>query len=118
MTPDNPMVARMWEQDHASRSLGWVLRQAGDGAARIAMTVRDDMINGWDICHGGIISALAAGAFAVACNSRGSVTVACGFDVDFLHSATPGDVLAACASARSQRGRSGIYDVTVFREGD
>lgn len=118
MTPDNPIVARMWEQDHASRSLGMVLRQAGDGAARIAMTVRDDMINGWDICHGGIIAALADSAFAVACNSRGVVTVASGFDVDFLHSAAAGDVLVACASERSKRGRSGIYDVTVIREGD
>src|SRR5690625_7879150 len=116
MTPDNPIVERMWEQDQASRSLGMVLRQAGDGAARIAMTVRDDMINGWDICHGGIIAALADSAFALACNSRGVVTVASGLGVDFLHSAAAGGGLVACASERSKRGRAGTYDVTVGRE--
>lgn len=118
MTPEDPMVAQMWEQDRASRSLGMVVRQAGDGTAQIAMTVRDDMINGWDICHGGLIAALADSAFAAACNSRGVVTVASGFTVDFLDSAAVGDVLVAQAAERALRGRSGIYDVTVIREGD
>ena len=33
------------------------------------MTVRDDMLNGHDICHGGFISTLADSAFAFACNA-------------------------------------------------
>ena len=59
------------------------------------MTVRDDMLNGHDICHGGFITTLADSAFAFACNSRNVVTVAAGLTVDFLAPAHGGDVLTA-----------------------
>ena len=48
------------------------------------MTVRDDMLNGHDICHGGFITTLADSAFAFACNSYNELTVASGLTVDFL----------------------------------
>ena len=82
------------------------------------MTVREDMINGWDLCHGGLVASLADSAFAVACNSHGTVTVAAGFDVSFLEGARLGDELLAEASERALRGRSGLYDVTVRRSSD
>ena len=66
---------------------------AGPGTAAVSMRVRDDMVNGWDLCHGGLIASLADTAFAIACNSRGTVTVAAGFDVTFVESGRRGDVL-------------------------
>jgi acyl-CoA thioesterase len=82
------------------------------------MVVRADMINGWQLCHGGLIAAVADSAFAVACNSRGEVTLASGFDVSFLESAKLDDELIATATERAVRGRSGVYDVTVVRSSD
>src|SRR4051812_25032517 len=105
----------MWSADTASRRLGMDLLEVGPGRAVVAMTVREDMVNGWDICHGGLIATLADSAFAVACNSRGTVTVASGFDVSFLTSARLGDELRAEAREVALRGRSGLYDVTVTR---
>jgi acyl-CoA thioesterase len=121
MTDDD--VARrsadaMWARDAASKSLGMRIVSVGPGTARLSMTVREDMINGWDLCHGGLIASLADSAFAFACNSRGTVTVASGFDVTFLESARLGDELVAVAVERSLRGRSGLYDVTVTRPSD
>lgn len=77
------------------------------------MTVRRDMINGAGICHGGMITALADAAFAFACNSYNTVTLATGITVDFLTPAQLGDVLTASASEVSRTGRTGIYDVVV-----
>ncbi len=119
--PDPDRVARrsadvMWSGDAASRALGMRLESVGPGAAVVSMTVREDMVNGWEVCHGGLIAALADSAFAVACNSRGTVTVAAGFDVVFLESGRLGDRLAAEALERTLRGRSGLYDVTVRRD--
>jgi acyl-CoA thioesterase len=108
----------MWAGDAASKSLGMRIVSVGPGTATLSMTVREDMINGWDLCHGGLIAALADSAFAFACNSRGTVTVASGFDVTFLESARLGDELVAVAVERSLRGRSGLYDVTVTRASD
>jgi acyl-CoA thioesterase len=107
----------MWADDAASRALGMTLLELGPGRAVVEMTVRADMVNGYAVCHGGLVASLADSAFALACNSRGVQTVAAGFDVTFLEPAHEGDVLLATADERALRGRSGIYDVTV-RRGD
>ncbi len=108
----------MWAGDAASRMLGMEVTVVGPGTASVTMTVRDDMVNGWGTCHGGLLATLADSAFAVACNSRGTVTVAAGFDVSFLEPGRLGDELVATAREVALRGRSGIVDVTVARAAD
>lgn len=108
----------MWAADPASRALGMELVDLGPGSAVVAMTVRDDMVNGWGIAHGGLVATLADSAFALACNSRGRMTVASGFDVTFLEAGRLGDRLVATAREVALRGRSGLYDVSVARESD
>lgn len=104
---------QMWSTDHASQALGMVLEEVGPGTARLSMEVRQDMTNGYGNGHGGLISSLADSAFAFACNSRNVVTVASGFEVDFLNPAQLGSTLVADAREVVLRGRSGIYDVIV-----
>ena len=111
-------VDSMWEADAASRALGMRLESVSPGAAVVSMAVREDMVNGWDLCHGGLIAALADSAFALACNSHGGVVVAAGFDIIFLEPGRLGDELVATAQERSLRGRSGVYDVSVVRAAD
>lgn len=108
-------AAAMWAADAASQALGMVLEQVGPGSARLSMTVRRDMVNGHELCHGGLVASLADSAFAFACNSHGVVTVAAGFEIDLLTPARLGDVLVAEAREVALRGRSGLYDVTVRR---
>jgi acyl-CoA thioesterase len=108
----------MWADDPASRALGMALLELGPGHAVVAMTVRPNMVNGYAVCHGGLVASLADSAFALACNSRGVPTVAAGFDVSFLEAAHMGDLLVATADERHLRGRSGLYDVTVRRDDD
>jgi acyl-CoA thioesterase len=98
--------------------LGMRVVEVAPGTAKVSMVVRDDMINGWALCHGGLIASLADSAFAIACNSRGQVTVASGFDITFLESGRLGEELVATAAERALRGRSGLYDVTVIRASD
>lgn len=107
----------MWRGDAASRMLGMAVAEVGPGTAVVTMTVREDMVNGWGSCHGGILATLADSAFAVACNSRGTVTVGAGFDITILAPAALGDELVATARERALRGRSGVYDVTLTRLG-
>ncbi|WP_133909289.1 hydroxyphenylacetyl-CoA thioesterase PaaI [Actinophytocola oryzae] len=105
----------MLEDDLASRSLGMELVDAGPGHATVRMVVRDTMVNGHALAHGGYVFLLADTAFACACNSHGPVTVAAGADVTFVASARLGDELVARAVERVKYGRNGIYDVTVTR---
>jgi acyl-CoA thioesterase len=111
-------VQRMLDDDLASRSLGMRLIDAGPGHATVRMTVTDIMVNGHALAHGGYVFLLADTAFACACNSHGPVTVAAGADITFVTSAHLGDELEARAVERVTYGRSGIYDVTVTRDGE
>lgn len=104
---------RMWAADRASAMLGMEALEVAPGRGSVRMVVRADMVNGHDLCHGGVIAALADSAFALACNSHGSVSVAAGFAIDFLQPGRLGQTLYADAREVSLRGRSGIYDVTV-----
>jgi len=106
----------MFARDRASKVMGMRIVAMSEGAAFLEMTVRDDMLNGFDICHGGFITTLADSAFAFACNSAGDVTVAAGLTVDFLAPARAGDVLTARAFEVVQNGRSGYYDITVTNQ--
>lgn len=108
-------AAAMWETDRASRELGMVLEEVHAGSARLSMHVREHMVNGHELCHGGYIATLADSAFAFACNSYDDVTVASGFDISFLASARLGDELTAVAEERVRAGRNGLYDVRVVR---
>jgi acyl-CoA thioesterase len=103
----------MYESDNASRALGMVLDEVRPGHATMRMVVRDDMINGHDICHGGLIFTLADSAFAFACNARNQVTVAAGAEIHFISPGRKGETLTAVAQERAGAGRSGIYDIAV-----
>ncbi|HUP09831.1 MAG TPA: hydroxyphenylacetyl-CoA thioesterase PaaI [Caldimonas sp.] len=110
------VAASMWARDRASKSLGMKIVAVSEGAAFLEMTVRDDMLNGFDLCHGGLVTTLADSAFAFACNSRGDMTVAAGLAVELLAPAKKGDVLTARAFEVSSQGRTGIYDITVTNQ--
>jgi acyl-CoA thioesterase len=108
-------AAAMWADDPASAGLGMRLLDVSPGAAVLEMPIREDMVNGHAIAHGGFVFALADSAFAFACNSRNQRTVAQACDIVFVAPARLGDLLVAEAVERTTFGRNGIYDVTVRR---
>jgi acyl-CoA thioesterase len=103
----------MWEGDRASRALGMSLDAVGPGSATLSMTLRDDMVNGHAIGHGGLTFTLADSAFAFACNSYNRVTVAAGAEIRFRRPTRLGDRLVAIATERERHDRDGVYDVLV-----
>jgi acyl-CoA thioesterase len=103
----------MWRNDRASKAMGMSIQRIAPGEAVLSMTVRPDMTNGHDICHGGFIFTLADSTFAFACNSYNQRTVAQQCAVTFIRAVPAGETLTAHAMERSKAGRGGIYDVTV-----
>jgi acyl-CoA thioesterase len=107
---------RMFVNDRASKWLAIEVLQVTPGRAVLAMTVRDEMLNGHDICHGGLIATLADSAFAYACNSYNELTVASGFAIELLAPARLDDVLTATCHEVSKAGRTGVYDTEVTNQ--
>jgi len=106
----------MWASDDASKWFGMTLDKVGPGTATMSMTVQHCQTNGHDICHGGIIFALADSAFAFACNSYNKVTVAQSNSITFTAPGKTGERLTADAKEVVRSGRSGTYDVTVANQ--
>jgi acyl-CoA thioesterase len=106
----------MFSQDRASQALGMRILEVRPGYARLAMTVREDMVNGHQICHGGLIFTLADSTFAFACNTYDAVTVASAASIEFLLPGRLGDELTAVADERTRSKRTGVYDVAVHNQ--
>jgi len=106
----------MFARDAASAALGMHVVELAPQRAVVTMLVREDMLNGFAVAHGGIIFSVADTAFALACNDGSAVTLAAGADITFLRPVRAGQELCATAVVRSRSGRSGIVDVTVTDE--
>jgi acyl-CoA thioesterase len=92
---------------------GIVIEDARAGYARLSMRLREDMLNGHRIAHGGMIFALADTAFAYVCNGGNEKTVAAQASIVFLGSANDGETLIAEAEEFATGGRSGVTRVSV-----
>ena len=110
------VVAGMLERDAFTRWLGAEVVETAPRRSVLRMRVRDDMVNGFGTCHGGVTYALADSAFAFACNTHGSVSVALDCSVSYANPARLGDVLTAVAEAEGERRRVGFYRVTVTNQ--
>lgn len=107
----------MFAADAASREfMQMELVHCGPGRATMRMAVREAMLNGHEICHGGLIFTLADSTFAFACNSRNKVTVAAGCSIEFLKPARLGDVLTCEGVEQLLQGRHGVYDMKVTNQ--
>lgn len=107
----------MFAADSASRDfMQMELLSCAPGRAVMRMAVREPMLNGHKICHGGLIFTLADSTFAFACNSRNLATVAAGCSIEFLKPGRLGDVLTCEGVEQTLQGRHGIYDMKVSNQ--
>jgi len=103
----------IYAHDRYALSLGMKLLDVAPGAARMQMTVRADMLNAHDTCHGGLIFTLADSTFAHACNSHNKNAVAVTCLIEYLRPAHVGDVLTASGAEQCLEGRNGVYDIRI-----
>jgi len=106
------------KDDYASEWMGIEVLSVGDGHAAVRMTLRQEMLNGFGMAHGGMVFAFGDTAFALACNpaepDSDTITVAAGVDINFLKPAFRGQILTAVATRRASTGRSGLYDIQIY----
>lgn len=110
------VVDRMIQEDRFSRWLGVELLEISEGYSRIRMTIRDEMVNGFGIVHGGVPFSLADSAFAFACNNRNNLSVALDANMSFIKPMQPGDVITAEAREVHNGRSTGVYIVTLTNQ--
>lgn len=105
----------MLERDACTPALGIEIEVPAVGQAVASMTVRSDMLNGFGVCHGGVLFTLADTAFAFACNAYDDETLSVSADIEWLGPVGAGERLVATATEDERRGRHGYYTVRVHR---
>ena len=111
-------LSAMLAHDAFSRWLGVSLVSVTPGRCVMRMRVRDDMMNGFGVSHGGIVFAFADSAMAFACNGGTNVTVAVDNQVAYPAAVKVDDELTAEAVEDSVTGRFGFYRVTIRNQHD
>ena len=110
----NGMVAK----DAFSEWLGIEVLEIAPRRSVVQMQVRQEMVNGFGVSHGGIVYSLADSALAFACNTHGRVTVAIENSISYPKPVAVGDVLTAIADEDSATKNLGFYRVVVRNQKD
>jgi acyl-CoA thioesterase len=112
------VASTMLEHDALSKWLGLEVVEIAPRRCVCRMTVREEMVNGFGVSHGGIVFSFADSAFAFACNTHGSVTVSVENSITYPRAIHPGDVLRAVAQEEAASSRLGYYKVEVRNQRD
>ena len=112
----NKVVTHMMDKDLFSQWLGIQILEVKEGYSKLQMVVRQEMINGFDIVHGGIAFSLADTAFAFACNNRNNLSLALDTSINFIKAVVPGDILIAEAKEIHNGRSTGLYHITISNQ--
>ena len=112
------VVARMYDHDPFSIWLGIERLLVAPGRCELRMTVREEMLNGFSIAHGGITYSLADSCLAFAANSHGIQSVSVETSISHTRPVKAGDVLTASSEEMSLSRSIGIYHITVRDQDD
>lgn len=110
------VVASMMASDAFSQWLGIEIVEVAPRRSTCRMTVREEMVNGLGVTHGGVAFSLADSAFAFACNTHGMVTVSIENSVTYPAPIRSGDVLTAVAQEEASSGRLSYYRAEVTNQ--
>ena len=120
MSDSNKLVTRvvdhMMKNDLFSQWLGIEVLEVSEGYSKIKMIVREEMINGFGIVHGGIAFSLADSAFAFACNNRNNLSVALDTSINFTRPVHVGDILTAEAKEVHNGKSTGLYQISITNQ--
>ena len=112
----NEVVAHMMKHDLFSQWLGIEVLEIKEGYSKIKMLVREEMINGFGIVHGGVTFSMADSAFAFACNNRNVLSMALDTSINFLKPVHVGDELIAEAFEIHNGRSTGLYQIRIFNQ--
>lgn len=115
MTPQQ-VLDIMIARDKFTAWLGLKIEEVGKGYCRLHYTVKEDMLNGFERIHGGVLFSASDSAFAFACNSHGIITVALDVSITYTRPALKGERLTVEAKEVHLGNKTGLYDIRTINE--
>ncbi len=112
----NKVVGQMMKKDLFSQWLGIEIIEIKEGFSKLKMKIRDEMMNGLGVVHGGVAFSLADTCFAFACNNRNNLSVALDTSINFIKPVHVGDELIAEAKEIHNGKSTGLYHITITNQ--
>ena len=116
MNQSEKIVDTMYQNDAFSQWLGIEVVEVKDGYCKLKMTLRKEMLNGFQIAHGGIAYSLADSALAFASNSHGRKSLSVETSISHTVSVKEGDVLTVATKELSLSDKIGVYLITIINQ--
>ena len=116
MSTSEIIVDKMYNNDAFSQWLGIEIIDVSEGFCQLKMTVRKEMLNGFQIAHGGIAYSLADSALAFASNSHGRKSLSVETSISHTVSVKEGDVLTVATKELSLSDKIGVYLITIINQ--
>ncbi len=112
----NKVVDLMYENDWFSQWLGIERVFVEEGRCILKLKVKKEMLNGFQILHGGIYYSLADSALAFASNSYGIKSVSIETSISHLLPCKEGDVVTATTNEVSKTNKIAIYNIDITNQ--
>ncbi|MCC6816070.1 MAG: hotdog fold thioesterase [Saprospiraceae bacterium] len=106
----------MYRLDAFSQWLGIEKLIAEEGFCILKMTVRKEMLNGFNVAHGAISYALADSAFAFSCNSYNRISLSIETSITHTKPIHENDVLTAESKLITQSNKLGTFQVVITNQ--
>lgn len=115
LKPDE-IVSKMMADDQMSQWLGITVIKCEKDHCIVQMQVRKEMVNGFDIAHGGISYSLADSCVAFSANSNGQIAVSIESSISHLQKVKADDLLIAESTLIAKNNKIGTYSVSVVNQ--
>ena len=116
MSNPQTIVKKMFDQDAFSQWLGIEIIEIKDGYCKLKMIVRKEMLNGFQIAHGGISYSLADTALAFASNTHGKKCISVETSISHTECVQERDILIATTKELSLTEKTGLYLITITNQ--
>ena len=110
------IIKQLMEKDSFSKWLAIEVEDIQKGSCTLSMKVKKDMLNGFEIAHGGICYSLADSALAFAANSYGKKAVSIETSISHTHKVLCEDRLTATTEELNKTTKIGLYSIEITNQ--
>ncbi len=116
MLEPEQILRKMLDNDPFSQWLGIEVLNIDKGYCQLKLSVREEMLNGFQVAHGGIAYSLADSALAFASNSHGRHALSIDTSINHFEKVVLNDQLIATATEESLKPKVGCYRVEIKKD--
>lgn len=113
MSKATSVIDKMYLNDPFSLWLGIKRIEEIAGKVVLELKVRKEMLNGFEIAHGGITYSLADSALAFSANGHGTKSVSIETSISHTKPVYEGDILRTLVKEESLTSKIGIYSIHI-----